>query len=105
MTEVTLKDTLLTQKEVSERLRCSTSKIKRLRLDGKLAYLPGRPVLVRESDLNAYIETGLRQISPTTVEKESARKPAAHAAKNEDAYDPVKAARRAWIKRRLTAGR
>lgn len=52
-------DALLTEKEVSERLRCSTSKIKRLRLDGKLAYLPGRPVLIREEDLNAYMESAL----------------------------------------------
>lgn len=48
---------LLTESEVAERLRCSRTKIKRLRLSGKLAYIPGRPVLIRESDLNDYLES------------------------------------------------
>ena len=42
---------LLTEPEVAERLRCSTEKVKRLRLSGKLAYLKGRPVLISEADL------------------------------------------------------
>ncbi|WP_245295732.1 helix-turn-helix domain-containing protein [Rhizobium rhizosphaerae] len=46
---------MLTEPEVAERLRCSTSKIKRLRAAGKLAYLPGRPVLIDERDLDAFI--------------------------------------------------
>lgn len=51
---------MLTEIEVSEVLRCSVSKVKRLRLSGRLAYLPGRPVLVREEDLNAYLESARR---------------------------------------------
>ena len=46
----------LTEPETAERLRCSTSKIKRLRLSGALPYVPGRPVLIDENDLNAYLE-------------------------------------------------
>lgn len=46
---------MLTEPEVAERLRCSTSKIKRLRFAGKLAYLPGRPVLIELSELEDYI--------------------------------------------------
>ncbi|OLP52618.1 hypothetical protein BJF92_14465 [Rhizobium rhizosphaerae] len=46
---------MLTEPEVAERLRCSTSKIKRLRFAGKLDYLPGRPVLIDERDLDAFI--------------------------------------------------
>jgi hypothetical protein len=48
---------LLLEAEVAERLRCSTSKIKRLRLSGVLPYIPGRPVLITEDDLAAFIET------------------------------------------------
>lgn len=51
---------LLTEMEVAETLRCSPSKVKRLRLSGRLAYLPGRPVLVREEDLIAYLESARR---------------------------------------------
>lgn len=47
--------TLLTESEVAERLQCSVSKIKRLRLSGQLPYLPGRPVLVDEKDLDQYV--------------------------------------------------
>lgn len=50
----------LTEAEVAERLRCSTSKIKRLRLAGKLPYLPGRPVLITEDDLDAFISSHKR---------------------------------------------
>lgn len=46
---------LLTEIEAAERLHCSTSKIKRLRLSGQLPYLPGRPVLVDEKDLDQYV--------------------------------------------------
>ena len=46
----------LTEPETAARLRCSTSKIKRLRLSGALPYIPGRPVLIDETDLNAYLE-------------------------------------------------
>lgn len=52
----------LTEPEVAERLRCSTSKMKRLRLSGRLAFIPGRPVLIAESDLAAYIEATRRRV-------------------------------------------
>ena len=48
---------LLLESEVAQILRCSTEKVKRLRLSGKLAYQPGRPVLVDEADLLAYLES------------------------------------------------
>lgn len=47
---------LLTEREVANRLRRSLNAITRLRLSGKLAYIPGRPVLIDEADLAAYIE-------------------------------------------------
>lgn len=47
---------LLTEPEVAEMLRCSTTKIKRLRLDGKLTYLPGRPVLIERQAVRDYLE-------------------------------------------------
>lgn len=50
----------LTEPEVAQILRCSTSKVKRLRLSGRLTYVPGRPVLIAEADLNAFIEATAR---------------------------------------------
>lgn len=49
-------DKLLLQKEVAKRLGCSESKVARLRFQGKLAYIPGRPVLIGEADLKAYLD-------------------------------------------------
>ena len=47
---------LLFESEVADRLRCSTSKVKRLRLSGQLAFIPGRPPLIAEEDLEAFID-------------------------------------------------
>ena len=46
---------LLTQIEVAQRLRCTVQKVAKLRKTGQLAYIPGRPVLIEESDLRDYI--------------------------------------------------
>lgn len=56
---------LLTEIEVAEKLRCSTSKIKRLRMSGELPYLRGRPVLVDEADLIVFIEGRKRRAPPS----------------------------------------
>lgn len=48
---------LMTEREVAKRLHCSTEKVKRLRLGGKLAYYRGRPVLIAEADVAAYLES------------------------------------------------
>lgn len=45
---------LLLESEVAAELRCSKEKIKRLRLSGALPYAAGRPVLIKQSDLDAY---------------------------------------------------
>ncbi|WEZ82192.1 helix-turn-helix domain-containing protein [Rhizobium sp. 32-5/1] len=47
----------LTEPEVAKLLRCSTSKVKRLRLAGKLDHVPGRPVLISSADLKAYLDS------------------------------------------------
>ncbi|WP_393986765.1 helix-turn-helix domain-containing protein [Xanthobacter flavus] len=52
---------LLTEEEVAVLLRCSCAKVKRLRLSGAMAYLPGRPPLILRDDLNAYIEGARRK--------------------------------------------
>jgi len=46
----------LTEPEVAEILRCSTSKVKRLRLNGELSFVKDRPVLISQADLAAYVE-------------------------------------------------
>nr|RAV97908.1 DNA-binding protein [Aerococcus urinae] len=73
---------LLTEPEVAERLRCSREKVKRLRLSGKLAYIPGRPLLVDEVDLAAYLASIRRQVlSPAEKTEEKRQKEIADAAR------------------------
>lgn len=48
--------TILTQQEVAAILKCSISKIVRLRRDGRIAFLPGRPVKFLETDLQQFID-------------------------------------------------
>jgi hypothetical protein len=61
---------MLTEPEVAERLRCSTSKIKRLRLSGQLPYLSGRPLLIAEEDLEAFISARKRSATAATPPEE-----------------------------------
>ncbi|MDM9629779.1 helix-turn-helix domain-containing protein [Rhizobium sp. S152] len=53
---------MLTEQEVADILRCSRGKVKRLRFSGKLPYIPGRPLLIDEVDLLAYIEASKREV-------------------------------------------
>ena len=46
----------LTDDEVAAILRCTPRGVRRLRKLGRLAYLPGRPPTIEETDLKAYIE-------------------------------------------------
>jgi excisionase family DNA binding protein len=46
---------MLLEREAAELLRCSTSMVKRLRLDRKLGYYQGRPVLISRADLEKYV--------------------------------------------------
>jgi excisionase family DNA binding protein len=62
---------LLTEAEVAERLRCSVSKIRKLRYDGRMAFIPGRPVLVLEREVEAYE----RRQAEKRAEKERQRRP------------------------------
>lgn len=70
---------LLTEPEAAERLRCSTSKIKRLRLAGKLPYIAGRPVLIEEVDLDGYLESAKRRAKPGPAPNPSGTRGAADA--------------------------
>jgi excisionase family DNA binding protein len=76
---------LITQDEAAKRLGVSSSTVKRLRIDGKLTYIPGRPVLIDEADLEKYI----------------AAKAEADAKKADALIEtPAQRARRVWIVRR-----
>ncbi len=68
---------LITDQEAAEMFRCSTDKIKRLRLSGKLPYIPGRPVKINEADLLAFIEASIQRAAPP--EPPTAPKPDADA--------------------------
>jgi excisionase family DNA binding protein len=46
---------LLTEAEAAQLLRCSSAKVKRLRLNHKLGYYPGRRILISQADLEAYV--------------------------------------------------
>jgi hypothetical protein len=48
---------LLTKMEVARILRCFPSKVIRLRKAGRIAYIPGRPVFIYETDVIAYLES------------------------------------------------
>lgn len=85
---------LLLEREAADRLRCSTTTIKRLRLTGQLAYIPGKPVRIEEAALAAYIA---RLRVPATQEPEPAAPKMTTATKQDDAAR----ARRYWLKRRL----
>lgn len=56
---------LLTEAEVATILRCSRSKVKGLRMSGRLSYLPLRPPMIEEADLHAYIEREKRRKEPS----------------------------------------
>lgn len=47
---------LLTETEAATVLKCSTTTVKRLRRSGRLTYVVGRPVLIDEADLQAFID-------------------------------------------------
>ncbi|MDH6231046.1 hypothetical protein M2281_001618 [Mesorhizobium soli] len=79
---------LLKEAEVAKVLGCSTSRVKQLRLSGKLAYIPGRPVLVDVADLNQFIARE-RSVKEKKAEKRL--------------ETPQELARRIWIVRRAVA--
>jgi hypothetical protein len=65
----------LTEPEVAKILRRHPSAIKRLRLAGKLAYLPGRPVLIARTALEDYIGSiAIRTAEPPSVPPPSPEK-------------------------------
>lgn len=81
----------LLQTEASEFLGCSEQKVKRLRLSGRLPYIPGRPVLLDEVDLVAFLE----EERLSRERREEAKRPRAR-----PPMDPVKWARIAILLRR-----
>lgn len=88
------RDVLLTMEEVAQRLRCSASKVRHLKDAGKLAYIPGRPVYILESDLNDYLErvrrAAKKEPEPGSPEAQAAAIAAARAR-----------ARKKWLQRRM----
>lgn len=82
---------LLLEKEAAARLGCHASTVKRLRLSRRLAYIPGRPVLITEPDLQAYID---RKRGPAAPEPGS---PEAIEKMHQDIKAQVR--RKFWLKR------
>lgn len=48
--------TLLTQEDAAKLVRCSCAKLARERRLGRLAYIPGRPVLIKMEDLLDWLD-------------------------------------------------
>jgi excisionase family DNA binding protein len=88
---------LLTEPEVAEILRCSPYTVARLRKAGKLPYLPGRPVLIDEADLLAYIEDKKRKAQGPEPGSPEARAAELHAIKV--------LVRKNWLRRQFKATR
>ncbi|MGE7469764.1 helix-turn-helix domain-containing protein [Bosea sp. NPDC003192] len=92
---------MMTEREVAAYLRCSTKKVQRLRLDGRLAYIPGRPPLIDRDDLLAYIADETRSANAAeapTSEIVEARRLAAE--KASFAAAAIRA-REAWLQMKL----
>jgi len=79
---------LLTQAEAAQMLRCSVAKLARERRLGRLAYVPGRPVMLRLEDVLDWLER--RRVGVIEKTTETTTKP----------YDPALAARRAVLRHR-----
>lgn len=47
---MSISDNLRTEAQVAAELKCSVAKIRKLRAAGRLAYIPGRPVLILDRD-------------------------------------------------------
>lgn len=89
---------LLTDLEVAERLRCSGEKVRRLRYRGLLPYVPGRPVLTAEADLDAYLDSAKRRAVPAGP---SSPGPAPDAADTDASAEAAARARQAWLLRKV----
>lgn len=75
-------------------MRCNRSKVKRLRLDRKLNYIPGRPVLIEQSDLLAYVEAAKVRAVPIKQQEDTGPTP-------EKLAEVQARARADWLKRKL----
>lgn len=82
----------LTEAEVAARLGCSTRRVQWLRLTGKLTYVAGRPVLISERALEAYVERARAAKLPKP-------KPAKGEPKPYGFMTPAMYARFVWLRR------
>lgn len=58
----------LTEAEVAEELRRSIGTVRRLRQTGHLPFIPGRPVMIERTDLEAWI-AGQKAVAAAATEK------------------------------------
>lgn len=71
---------LLTQSEVAALLRCSASKVGRLRRDGAFPFMPGRQVKVELADVLAWVDRAkIRGRAPRAPSKAAVARSAAAA--------------------------
>lgn len=63
---------LLTQAEVAIILRRGVKSVSRLRTSGELGYLPGSPVMIPESEVDAYLQRAIVKQRVDVAEKAKA---------------------------------
>jgi hypothetical protein len=102
MTDETPTHRFLTDEEVAERLRCTVRGVRRLRLLGRLRYVPGRPPHVDVADLEAYIEEAKQRATPPDPPRK--RQPGDPWTEADDA-EIKRRIRRKALRRRMRASR
>jgi hypothetical protein len=76
--------TLLTQRDAAQLLKCSEGKLARERRLGRLAYIPGRPVMLKLQDVLDWLDRRRVAVKPVPN------------------YDPMRAADRVLRRRKRT---
>lgn len=90
---------LLTEAEAAAVLRCSRSKVKRLRLTGALAYVPGRPVTIEEEALAAYVERATREAAVAAARAAEIVRRREAPTEAEQAAAARELARKSWLRK------
>lgn len=88
---------LLTDEDMAALLRCSVSKVRKLRYVGRIAFIPGKPPLVREKDFEAFLEVERRLSPPSSG---TYLPPAAPKEPPTEMEKAVARARRTWLLRK-----
>ncbi|MBE7196271.1 MAG: helix-turn-helix domain-containing protein [Parafilimonas terrae] len=94
------RDNLMTEAEVAERLRCSVSKVRKLRYTGRLAFIPGRPVLITDGAFRELLEVEEQRRPRTRPMSKKANAAAGEKKKGTGGLSPEERGRILWLRHR-----